>query len=164
MMLFLLRHHPQTPSVFALLPYSDHNINYLSCLTSLFTKVEQIVAVFNASTRQKAWDHFSKAQRKNIDIWRKHSEVGDFIITFLTTVTQLDWQGIVWLRPRWFLFQWAVILPSLSAPNAAQICSLSRKAADLMLRGQSAFLPCKGEKSISPIHSKELRNKLRHLA
>ncbi|XP_009707831.1 PREDICTED: ecto-NOX disulfide-thiol exchanger 1 [Cariama cristata] len=36
--------------------------------------VEQIVAVFNASTRQKAWDHFSKAQRKNIDIWRKHSE------------------------------------------------------------------------------------------
>ncbi|XP_007442991.1 ecto-NOX disulfide-thiol exchanger 1-like, partial [Python bivittatus] len=52
----------------------DHNINCLSCLTSLFTKVEQIVAVFNASTRQKAWDHFSKAQRKNIDIWRKHSE------------------------------------------------------------------------------------------
>lgn len=57
------------------------------------------MAVFNASTRQKAWDHFSKAQRKNIDIWRKHSEVGDFIITFLTTVTQLDWQGIVWLQP-----------------------------------------------------------------
>ncbi|KAJ6661695.1 hypothetical protein lerEdw1_013217 [Lerista edwardsae] len=54
--------------------YFDHNINCLSCLTSLFTKVEQIVAVFNASTRQKAWDHFSKAQRKNIDIWRKHSE------------------------------------------------------------------------------------------
>ncbi|KAG8452294.1 hypothetical protein GDO86_004195 [Hymenochirus boettgeri] len=36
--------------------------------------VEQIVAVFNASSRQKAWDHFSKAQRKNIDIWRKHCE------------------------------------------------------------------------------------------
>ncbi|XP_026152316.1 ecto-NOX disulfide-thiol exchanger 1 isoform X1 [Mastacembelus armatus] len=36
--------------------------------------VEQITAVFTASTRQKAWDHFSKAQRKNIDIWRKQCE------------------------------------------------------------------------------------------
>lgn len=39
-------------------------------------KVEQINAVFTAATRQKAWDHFSKAQRKNIDIWRKQCEVG----------------------------------------------------------------------------------------
>ncbi|KAF0027009.1 hypothetical protein F2P81_021746 [Scophthalmus maximus] len=36
--------------------------------------VEQINAVFTAATRQKAWDHFSKAQRKNIDIWRKQCE------------------------------------------------------------------------------------------
>ncbi|KTG39395.1 hypothetical protein cypCar_00009188 [Cyprinus carpio] len=49
-------------------------INGLSCLTSLSTKVEQITAVFTAATRQKAWDHFSKAQRKNIDIWRKQCE------------------------------------------------------------------------------------------
>lgn len=53
-------------------------INGLSCLTSLPTKVEQITAVFTAATRQKAWDHFSKAQRKNIDIWRKQCEVGIF--------------------------------------------------------------------------------------
>ncbi|XP_019505888.1 PREDICTED: ecto-NOX disulfide-thiol exchanger 1 isoform X3 [Hipposideros armiger] len=48
--------------------------NFKSALTGILTQFEQIVAVFNASTRQKAWDHFSKAQRKNIDIWRKHSE------------------------------------------------------------------------------------------
>uniref|UniRef100_A0A8C5SKA7 Ecto-NOX disulfide-thiol exchanger 1 n=1 Tax=Laticauda laticaudata TaxID=8630 RepID=A0A8C5SKA7_LATLA len=65
--------HSFTPNL-ASHAYNNHNINCLSCLTSLFTEVEQIVAVFNASTRQKAWDHFSKAQRKNIDIWRKHSE------------------------------------------------------------------------------------------
>ncbi|KAK2503619.1 hypothetical protein MC885_005315 [Smutsia gigantea] len=48
--------------------------NFKNSLTGILTQFEQIVAVFNASTRQKAWDHFSKAQRKNIDIWRKHSE------------------------------------------------------------------------------------------
>ncbi|CAM9627748.1 unnamed protein product [Bubo scandiacus] len=47
---------------------------FQNALTGILTQFEQIVAVFNASTRQKAWDHFSKAQRKNIDIWRKHSE------------------------------------------------------------------------------------------
>ncbi|XP_063808922.1 ecto-NOX disulfide-thiol exchanger 1 isoform X2 [Pseudophryne corroboree] len=47
---------------------------YKTELFGILTQFEQIVAVFNASTRQKAWDHFSKAQRKNIDIWRKHCE------------------------------------------------------------------------------------------
>ncbi|XP_054829832.1 ecto-NOX disulfide-thiol exchanger 1 isoform X3 [Eublepharis macularius] len=47
---------------------------FKTALMGILTQFEQIVAVFNASTRQKAWDHFSKAQRKNIDIWRKHSE------------------------------------------------------------------------------------------
>ncbi|XP_053563955.1 ecto-NOX disulfide-thiol exchanger 1 isoform X2 [Bombina bombina] len=47
---------------------------YKTALLGILTQFEQIVAVFNASTRQKAWDHFSKAQRKNIDIWRKHCE------------------------------------------------------------------------------------------
>uniref|UniRef100_A0A2K5PPZ6 RRM domain-containing protein n=1 Tax=Cebus imitator TaxID=2715852 RepID=A0A2K5PPZ6_CEBIM len=47
--------------------------NFKNALTGFLTQFEQIVAVFNASARQKAWDHFSKAQRKNI-IWRKHSE------------------------------------------------------------------------------------------
>ncbi|KAM8975800.1 ecto-NOX disulfide-thiol exchanger 1 isoform 2-T2 [Pelodytes ibericus] len=48
--------------------------NFKNALLGILTQFEQIVAVFNASSRQKAWDHFSKAQRKNIDIWRKHCE------------------------------------------------------------------------------------------
>uniref|UniRef100_A0A6I8N8C4 Ecto-NOX disulfide-thiol exchanger 1 n=1 Tax=Ornithorhynchus anatinus TaxID=9258 RepID=A0A6I8N8C4_ORNAN len=48
--------------------------SFKNALSGILTQFEQIVAVFNASARQKAWDHFSKAQRKNIDIWRKHSE------------------------------------------------------------------------------------------
>lgn len=54
-------------------------------LSALSTKVEQIVAVFTAASRQKAWDHFSKAQRKNIDIWRKQCEVGTFHSLFIST-------------------------------------------------------------------------------
>lgn len=49
---------------------------FLLLLLPVHPKVEQITTVFSAATRQKAWDHFSKAQRKNIDIWRKQCEVG----------------------------------------------------------------------------------------
>lgn len=52
-------------------------------LLPVHPKVEQITAVFTAATRQKAWDHFSKAQRKNIDIWRKQCEVGIPFFCFL---------------------------------------------------------------------------------
>ncbi|KAM4608300.1 ecto-NOX disulfide-thiol exchanger 1 isoform 1-T2 [Polymixia lowei] len=47
---------------------------FKNALLAILTQFEQITAVFTASTRQKAWDHFSKAQRKNIDIWRKQCE------------------------------------------------------------------------------------------
>ncbi|XP_064412869.1 ecto-NOX disulfide-thiol exchanger 1 [Latimeria chalumnae] len=47
---------------------------FKNALARILTQFEEIVAVFNAATRQKAWDHFSKAQRKNIDMWRKQSE------------------------------------------------------------------------------------------
>ena len=43
--------------------------------------VEQIVSVFQAASKQKAWDHFSKAQRKNLDVWRKQAEVGILYIS-----------------------------------------------------------------------------------
>ncbi|XP_061735560.1 ecto-NOX disulfide-thiol exchanger 1 [Nerophis ophidion] len=43
-------------------------------LVAILTQFEQISAVFAAACRQKAWDHFSKAQRKNLDIWRKQCE------------------------------------------------------------------------------------------
>ncbi|XP_042350150.1 ecto-NOX disulfide-thiol exchanger 1 isoform X2 [Plectropomus leopardus] len=47
---------------------------FKNALLAILTQFEQIAAVFTAATRQKAWDHFSKAQRKNIDIWRKQCE------------------------------------------------------------------------------------------
>ncbi|XP_013388569.1 ecto-NOX disulfide-thiol exchanger 2-like [Lingula anatina] len=40
----------------------------------ILRQMEQIVSVFKAATKQKAWDHFTKAQRKNIDTWKKASE------------------------------------------------------------------------------------------
>lgn len=66
-----------------LLLYSSLNAwwdHKLGCLTPLFTKVEQIVSVFHSASKQKAWDHFSKAQRKNLHMWRKQAEVSNFLI------------------------------------------------------------------------------------
>ncbi|TNN71263.1 Ecto-NOX disulfide-thiol exchanger 1 [Liparis tanakae] len=43
-------------------------------LAGIVGQFEQIVSVFQAASKQKAWDHFSKAQRKNLDMWRKQAE------------------------------------------------------------------------------------------
>ncbi|TKS72141.1 Ecto-NOX disulfide-thiol exchanger 1 [Collichthys lucidus] len=43
-------------------------------MAAILAQFEQIVSVFHAASKQKAWDHFSKAQRKNLDIWRKQVE------------------------------------------------------------------------------------------
>ncbi|XP_056294946.1 ecto-NOX disulfide-thiol exchanger 2 isoform X2 [Pseudoliparis swirei] len=43
-------------------------------LAGIVRQFEQIVSVFQAASKQKAWDHFSKAQRKNLDMWRKQAE------------------------------------------------------------------------------------------
>lgn len=45
--------------------------------------VEQIVAVYHSASKQKAWDHFTKAQRKNISVWCKQAEVGNFLLWHL---------------------------------------------------------------------------------
>ena len=45
---------------------------WVCCLSS---QVEQIDKVFSSACKQKAWDHFTKAQRKNIELWRKQAEV-----------------------------------------------------------------------------------------
>uniref|UniRef100_A0A8C9TE64 Ecto-NOX disulfide-thiol exchanger 1 n=1 Tax=Scleropages formosus TaxID=113540 RepID=A0A8C9TE64_SCLFO len=47
---------------------------FRNALLAILAQFEQITAVFTAATRQRAWDHFSKAQRKNIDMWRKQCE------------------------------------------------------------------------------------------
>ncbi|XP_046331144.2 ecto-NOX disulfide-thiol exchanger 2-like isoform X2 [Haliotis rufescens] len=40
----------------------------------IIRQFDQIVRVFSTATKQRAWDHFTKAQRKNIDVWCKQAE------------------------------------------------------------------------------------------
>ncbi|XP_061581712.1 ecto-NOX disulfide-thiol exchanger 2 isoform X2 [Cololabis saira] len=47
---------------------------FKTALHGILVQFEQIVSVFQAASKQKAWDHFSKAQRKNLDMWRKQAE------------------------------------------------------------------------------------------
>uniref|UniRef100_A0A8C5GZW0 RRM domain-containing protein n=1 Tax=Gouania willdenowi TaxID=441366 RepID=A0A8C5GZW0_GOUWI len=47
---------------------------FKTALAGILAQFEQIVSVFQAASKQKAWDHFSKAQRKNLDMWRKQVE------------------------------------------------------------------------------------------
>ncbi|XP_016378261.1 ecto-NOX disulfide-thiol exchanger 2-like [Sinocyclocheilus rhinocerous] len=47
---------------------------FKNALAGILVQFEQIVSVFHAASKQKAWDHFSKAQRKNLDMWRKQAE------------------------------------------------------------------------------------------
>ena len=39
-------------------------------------KVELIEKVFAGTQKQKNWDHFTKAQRKNLELWYKQIKVG----------------------------------------------------------------------------------------
>ncbi|TRY81298.1 hypothetical protein DNTS_012130 [Danionella cerebrum] len=52
----------------------DAKEKFKNALTAILIQFEQIVSVFHAASKQKAWDHFSKAQRKNLDMWRKQAE------------------------------------------------------------------------------------------
>ncbi|XP_069387173.1 ecto-NOX disulfide-thiol exchanger 2 isoform X6 [Paralichthys olivaceus] len=47
---------------------------FKTALSGILSQFEQIVSVFQAASKQKAWDHFSKAQRKNLDMWHKQAE------------------------------------------------------------------------------------------
>ncbi|XP_067669821.1 ecto-NOX disulfide-thiol exchanger 2-like isoform X2 [Haliotis asinina] len=40
----------------------------------IIRQFDQIARVFSTATKQRAWDHFTKAQRKNIDVWSKQAE------------------------------------------------------------------------------------------
>uniref|UniRef100_A0A1I8PLC0 RRM domain-containing protein n=1 Tax=Stomoxys calcitrans TaxID=35570 RepID=A0A1I8PLC0_STOCA len=40
----------------------------MQAMSAQFTQIEK---VFNAALKKKVWDHFTKAQRKNIDQWKK---------------------------------------------------------------------------------------------
>lgn len=43
-------------------------------LQGILVQLGQIEKVFSVASHQKVWDHFTKAQRKNIESWRKQSE------------------------------------------------------------------------------------------
>ncbi|XP_064456082.1 ecto-NOX disulfide-thiol exchanger 2-like isoform X2 [Ornithodoros turicata] len=43
-------------------------------LQGILIQLGQIEKVFGVASHQKVWDHFTKAQRKNIDTWRKQSQ------------------------------------------------------------------------------------------
>ncbi|XP_043912771.1 ecto-NOX disulfide-thiol exchanger 2-like isoform X2 [Protopterus annectens] len=43
-------------------------------VSGILTQFEQIIAVFHSSMKQKAWDHFTKPQRKNIRVWCTQAE------------------------------------------------------------------------------------------
>ncbi|KAL6040010.1 hypothetical protein STEG23_015576, partial [Scotinomys teguina] len=58
------------PSPPPVVHYSDHECS----IVAEKLKVEQIVAVYHSASKQKAWDHFTKAQRKNISVWCKQAE------------------------------------------------------------------------------------------
>ncbi|XP_059607391.1 ecto-NOX disulfide-thiol exchanger 2 [Phlebotomus argentipes] len=40
---------------------------------SMMVQFTQIKKVFNAASHKKVWDHFTKAQRKNIDLWKRQA-------------------------------------------------------------------------------------------
>ncbi|XP_055592630.1 ecto-NOX disulfide-thiol exchanger 2 [Uranotaenia lowii] len=46
---------------------------YRKQMHSMMAQFNQIEKVFTAASHKKVWDHFSKAQRKNIDAWKKQS-------------------------------------------------------------------------------------------
>ncbi|XP_077987331.1 ecto-NOX disulfide-thiol exchanger 2-like [Glandiceps talaboti] len=43
-------------------------------INGILVQFDQIDRVFTAASKQKAWDHFSKAQRKHIEQWRRQAE------------------------------------------------------------------------------------------
>ncbi|XP_032699265.1 ecto-NOX disulfide-thiol exchanger 2 isoform X1 [Lontra canadensis] len=47
---------------------------FKQALSGILIQFEQIVAVYHSASKQKAWDHFTKAQRKNISVWCKQAE------------------------------------------------------------------------------------------
>lgn len=58
----------------------------------LTTQLGEMERLFQAASHQKAWDHFTKAQRKSLESWRKH--VADLksepTVEFLTSGTKTD--------------------------------------------------------------------------
>ncbi|XP_055692824.1 ecto-NOX disulfide-thiol exchanger 2 [Lutzomyia longipalpis] len=46
---------------------------YKAQMQTMMSQFTQIKKVFGAASHKKVWDHFTKAQRKNIDLWKKQT-------------------------------------------------------------------------------------------
>lgn len=69
---------------------------YLSLLNP-FCTVSQIEKVFSAACQRKVWDHFSKAQRKNIEVWKKQAAVS-YSSIFMPIPVQTSFHFILTIR------------------------------------------------------------------
>lgn len=71
-------------------------------------QVGQIERVFSAASHQKVWDHFTKAQRKNISMWKKQAGVCKSSLHL-----SFHWH-IPWLAQRHLIFLHSNTLISLN--------------------------------------------------
>uniref|UniRef100_A0A8C4Q9M1 Uncharacterized protein n=1 Tax=Eptatretus burgeri TaxID=7764 RepID=A0A8C4Q9M1_EPTBU len=53
-------------------------------LSDILFQFEQIMAMFRTAKKQRTWDHFTKPQRRNIDMWYKNAEVS--VKSFASTI------------------------------------------------------------------------------
>ncbi len=47
-------------------------VNYFISELLFVSSVGEMQRLFQAASHQKAWDHFTKAQRKSLESWKKH--------------------------------------------------------------------------------------------
>ncbi|CDQ92368.1 unnamed protein product [Oncorhynchus mykiss] len=121
---------------------------FKNSLLAILTQFEQITAVFTAASRQKAWDHFTKAQRKNIDIWRKQCELWarwwvskSSFLCFLRWNDSFDHSSVS--RGNWILFHHILCPQELRNANSEEIMGIRREEEMEMSDDDSDESPCK---------------------
>ena len=50
--------------------FAHRNRSHTLHIQAFLSSVEKIESVFDGASHQKVWDHFTKAQRKNIQTWK----------------------------------------------------------------------------------------------
>ncbi|XP_063704617.1 ecto-NOX disulfide-thiol exchanger 1 [Culicoides brevitarsis] len=56
--------------------FKEAKDKYKKQMMTITVQFNQIDKVFTAANHKKVWDHFTKAQRKNIDLWKKSLDSG----------------------------------------------------------------------------------------
>lgn len=88
-------------------PYAGWLLFLLTVLVSPHWSVGQIERVFSAASHKKVWDHFTKAQRKNIEMWKKQCAVrtcGAKNVQIWFSVRRCKMEVLVqWLTGWWYM-------------------------------------------------------------